>query len=129
MANGMSLRTVVWRMVMGATMAATPTMSNVLKILLPTTLPTARSGVPLMADIRLTKNSGIDVPMATTVRPITIWGMPMRSANATEPSVSLSAPHNTTATPATSSNACSHTFEGTRANNVRLFIITVFVWL
>ena len=71
-ANGMSLRT-VWRsMVIGATRAVTPTISSALNTLLPTTLPTARSAVPLRADTRLTQNSGIEVPIATIVRPITI---------------------------------------------------------
>ena len=72
--HGMSFFTVERAMTMGVTRAATPTMSNVLKMLLPTTLPTARSGVPFSADIRLTKNSGIEVPMATMVSPITICG-------------------------------------------------------
>ena len=73
-------------------------MSNVFMMLLPTTLPTARSGVPLMAETRLTKNSGIDVPMATTVSPMTICGMFMRCASATAPSVMRSAPQSTKTT-------------------------------
>ena len=56
----------------GATIAATPTMSIALNTLLPTTLPTAISAVPLRAETKLTQNSGIDVPRATMVRPITI---------------------------------------------------------
>ena len=75
---GMSLSTVLRAIIIGATIAATPTMSSVLKILLPTTLPTARSGVPLMAETIETKSSGADVPMATIVSPITISGMFMR---------------------------------------------------
>ncbi len=71
-------------------------------------LPTARSGVPLMADMRLTKNSGMEVPMATMVRPMTIWGMPMRSAKPTAPLVRRSAPHSTTAMPTTRMTTCSH---------------------
>ena len=100
-AKGISLRTVVRKMVIGATSDATPTMSKVLKTLLPTTLPTAKSGVPFTADTRLTQNSGIDVPIATTVRPIIICGIHNRSAMPTAPSVSLSAPHNTRAMPPT----------------------------
>ena len=72
MANGMSFFTAERLIAMGAKAAETPTISIVLKMLLPTTLPTARSGVPFIADTRLTKNSGIDVPIATTVSPITI---------------------------------------------------------
>ncbi len=69
-AKGMSLRTVERDMTIGATMAVHPTMSIVLRILLPTTLPTARSGVPFSAETRLTKSSGADVPAATIVSPI-----------------------------------------------------------
>ena len=99
-AKGMSLRTVVFKMVMGNTRAATPTMSNVLKILLPTTFPTAKSGVPLRAETKLTQNSGIEVPMATIVNPITICDTFIRSASETAPSVRRSAPHKTSTTPA-----------------------------
>ena len=98
-ANGMSFITVARKIAMGAMVAVMPTMNNELKILDPTTLPTAKSGVPFSADIRLTQNSGILVPMATTVRPITICGIFMRSATATEPSVRRSAPHNTRTIP------------------------------
>ena len=45
-ATGMSLRTVERAIIMGATTAATPTMSRVLKMLLPTTLPMAISAEP-----------------------------------------------------------------------------------
>jgi hypothetical protein len=96
----MSRFTVDFRMVIGATKAAQPTMSRELKMLDPKTLPTAMSGVDFKADSRLTKNSGMEVPMATIVSPITICDMCMRSAMATAPSVSRSAPHNTRAIPA-----------------------------
>ena len=77
-AKGMSFFTVVREIIIGATSAATPTMRKELKMLLPTTLPTARSAVPRMADISETNSSGAEVPMATMVSPITIWGMFMR---------------------------------------------------
>ena len=99
-ANGMSRFTVDFRMVIGATKAAQPTMSRELKMLDPKTLPTAMSGVDFKADSRLTKNSGMEVPMATIVSPITICDMCMRSAIATAQSVNRSAPHNTRAIPA-----------------------------
>ena len=54
-----------------------------------------------MAEVRLTKNSVIDVPQATIVRPITIWGIIMRWARATAPSVIRSAPRNTRKMPNT----------------------------
>ena len=99
-ANGMSFSTVERKITIGAIAPESPTMSKVLKILEPTTLPTAKSGVPLSAEIRLTQNSGILVPIATMVSPITICGIFIRSATATAPSVRRSAPHNTMAMPA-----------------------------
>ena len=87
-------------MVIGATIAATPTISIVLKMFEPTTLPTARSAVPFSAETRLTQNSGADVPSATMVSPITICGICIRSASATAPSVRRSAPQRTSTTPA-----------------------------
>lgn len=71
-ANGMSRFTLDRFTMMGATRAEQPTMSSVLRVFEPTTLPTARSGVPFSADTMLTQNSGIDVPMATMVSPMTI---------------------------------------------------------
>ena len=98
-AQGMSFFTVFLAMVIGATIAATPTISIVLKIFEPTTFPTAMSVVPFRADTKLTKNSGADVPIATTVRPITICGTFSRWAIAVAPSVRRSAPHNTSTIP------------------------------
>lgn len=107
-AQGTSLKTVDRRIVIGATRAATPTMSRALKILLPTTLPTARSGVPLRAETTLTQSSGMEVPRATMVSPMTIWGTRSRSATATAPSVSRSAPQRTSTTPTTIHKAFSN---------------------
>ena len=45
--------------------------SRMFDIFDPITLYTARSVCPLTAPVRLTSNSGADVPMATIVRPIT----------------------------------------------------------
>ena len=103
-ANGMSFFTVDSMMIIGATIAATPTMSIELKMLLPTTLPTAKSGVPFRADTKLTQNSGAEVPSATTVKPITISETFSRWAMATAPSVMRSAPHSTSITPTTISS-------------------------
>ncbi len=116
-AIGMSLLTVVRWMVMGATIAATPTMSNTLKMLLPTMFPMARSGVPFMADTMETKNSGIDVPIATIVRPMTICGIPSFVAKPTAPFVSQSALFNTTTMPKIKSSICAHTVSGAKENN------------
>ena len=88
----MSFLTVVGKMTIGDTKAAHPTMSMALKMFDPTTLPTARSAVPLREEISDMQNSGMEVPMATMVSPMTSCGKPIRSAIPTEPSVSLSAP-------------------------------------
>ena len=77
-ATGMSLRTVPLATIIGATEAAAPAISSTLNMLLPTTFATARSVVPRMAEVRLTNNSGIEVPRATTVSPMTISGIPAR---------------------------------------------------
>ena len=100
-AKGISFLTVVSIIVIGATNADTPTMSKALKMLEPTILPTAKSDVPFNAEIKLTQNSGILVPIATIVNPITICGIFIFSATATAPSVKRSAPHKTRAIPTT----------------------------
>ena len=98
-AKGMSFFTVERLMVIGATMAAQPTMSMAFIVFEPTTLPTAMSGVPFKADTKLTNSSGADVPAATMVSPMIISGTFMRRANADAPSVRRSAPMSTMATP------------------------------
>lgn len=47
-----------------------PSIISRLKLLLPSTLPKAASVYPFEADIRLTNNSGADVPKETIVRPM-----------------------------------------------------------
>ena len=76
----------------GQTIAVIPTIANELKMLLPTTLPMARSDWPLTAEIALTTNSGVEVPNATIVNPITKLEMLKRRAISDAPSVSQSAP-------------------------------------
>ena len=109
-AKGMSFLTVEGLMTIGATIAAQPTMSIVFMMLEPTTLPTAMSGVPFRADIKLTKNSGADVPQATMVRPMTISGTPKRRASEEAPSVRRSAPTSTNVTPIIINKISSNTF-------------------
>ena len=99
--KGMSFFTVEGLMIMGATIAAQPTMSIAFIVFDPTTLPTAISGVPFNAETRLTNNSGADVPAATMVSPMMISGTFILRANDEAPSVSLSAPNKTSATPTT----------------------------
>ena len=101
MVQGRSLRIVlrlIWMLHRAADM---PTISNTLNILLPTTLPMAMPLLSCNAETKEMKNSGADVPKATTVRPMTIWGTFKRAAREPAPSVNLSAPHKTAAMPTT----------------------------
>ena len=45
-----------------------------------------------MVESRLTNSSGALVPMDTTVRPITIWGIPSSRDRATDPATNNSPP-------------------------------------
>jgi hypothetical protein len=53
-------------------MAVTPRTNPILAILDPTTLPNAKSGLPSIAAMTLTNNSGTEVAKDTTVRPTII---------------------------------------------------------
>jgi hypothetical protein len=64
-----------------------------LKVLLPTTLPTAMSRSPLTAAITEVATSGIEVPAATMVRPITTSLTPSALANTTAAAPALRAQH------------------------------------
>jgi hypothetical protein len=75
MQSGISFLSVLRVMTIGANRAVQPTIINVLKILLPTTLPIAMSALPLRAEETLTVSSGAEVPNATIVSPITIGGI------------------------------------------------------
>ena len=55
----------------GANSEVMPKMANVLKMFEPMTFPMATSLFPWNADRVLTTNSGMDVPMATIVNPMT----------------------------------------------------------
>ena len=60
----------------------------------PIIFPKAMSELPLMLAKVLTINSGIEVPKATIVKPITKVEMPYFLAIDDEPSISMSAPFN-----------------------------------
>ena len=64
-----------------------PKMSRPLNRFDPVTLPIAISPLPCRAEITLTTNSGVEVPMATIVSPTINSEMLNRRANAAEPSV------------------------------------------
>ncbi|MNN25702.1 hypothetical protein D3C81_1391850 [compost metagenome] len=76
----------------GVISADRPRMNSTLKMLLPTTLPTAMSPWPAKADCTLTAISGALVPKATTVRPMISGGMPNWAARRAAPRTSTSAP-------------------------------------
>ena len=101
-ASGISFVRVARRTAIGATMAVMPTIMRMLKMLLPTTLPIDNSALPSRAESTLTDNSGVEVPKATTVRPMTIDEIRKRLASDEAPSVRKSAPKRIRASPATS---------------------------
>ena len=70
---------------MGKITAEIPTMRKMLLILLPNTLPIAISVEPLIAERKFTVSSGAEVPIATTVKPITKSFIPKRFARAEAP--------------------------------------------
>jgi hypothetical protein len=76
----------------GASSAQAPRMNSTLKMLEPTTLPTAMSELPLRPACRLTASSGELVPNATTVRPITSGEMPAIAARDEAPRTRSSPP-------------------------------------
>ena len=78
-------------------------MKSTLKMLLPTTFPSARSPWPRRLACRLTAISGALVPSATTVRPTTRGEIPTSVARRAAPRTNSSAPATRRASPATSS--------------------------
>jgi hypothetical protein len=76
----------------GVISADRPRMNSTLKMLLPTTLPTARSVWPDSAAPTDTATSGALVPKATTVSPTTSGDRPNDSASFDAPRTSSSAP-------------------------------------
>ncbi|EZP44973.1 hypothetical protein BW35_00342 [Micrococcus luteus] len=79
--------------------AVSPSTTPMLKILLPTTLPTARSRSPRRTAMMDVASSGSDVPTATTVSPTTRLLTPNVVAMFTAPSTSSVAPATSDATP------------------------------
>ena len=70
-----------------------------LAMLLPTTLPSASSGLSLSAAERLTTSSGAEVPKPTSVKPITKGLTPIARAIRIAPRMSASAPATSTTSP------------------------------
>ncbi len=93
-----------WRMICewttsGVISALIPRMNRTLKMLLPTTLPTAMSVLPFSTAPTDTATSGELVPIATMVRPTTSGEMPSDSAIFEAPRTSASAPATSAARP------------------------------
>ncbi len=68
--NGSSLLIVVFLIRIGLMIAASPIRSKILIMLLPTMLPSSMSPLPVARAEIDTANSGVPVPIATMVRPM-----------------------------------------------------------
>ena len=90
--KGISIKSVFFLTASGVITEAMPRIRRTLRMLLPTTLLTASSALPLIPAVILMAASGALVPKATIVRPITICGMPSLPARLEEPSTNTSAP-------------------------------------
>ena len=77
---------------MGRITAAIPIRSSTLMMLLPITLPTKISVLPLMSEEKETASSGAPVPKATMVRPINSLLTLKLEATEDAPSTNQSAP-------------------------------------
>ena len=102
--RGISRFSVLRVMAIGAKRAVQPTITRVLNVLLPTTLPMAMSALPLRAEDMLTVSSGAEVPKATMVSPMTMDGMWKRLATDAAPSVKPLAPKRMRSSPPTRNN-------------------------
>lgn len=88
---------------MGANTDEIPRIQKILKIFEPTILPTAISFCPFRAATIDVISSGIDVPMATIVRPITRSETPNNCAILTAPSTNIFHPTMSPTRPSTMS--------------------------
>ncbi len=91
-AKGISFHVVVRCTVRGITSAHVPKIRRMFAILLPIMFPIAISAEPASADCRETTSSGVEVPNATIVSPITRSDIPKRLAIEPAPSTKKSAP-------------------------------------
>ena len=79
-------------MASGAIKEEIPSISSIFAILEPMILPSARPLLPLKLALRLTANSGAEVPKLTTVSPMIMSESPVRFAKAAEAPTNISAP-------------------------------------
>ena len=97
---GNSRRRVSERTTSGLISAVTPRIRPTLAILDPSALPTASSVAPFSAALMDTIISGAEVPKPTTVKPMSSADTPRRCAVAAAPMTKRSAPHTSSAKPA-----------------------------
>ena len=95
---------VLWT-AMGRIRAMAPRIMPRLKTLEPTTLAREMPGRFFTAAVTVTRNSGAEVPMATTVRPMTSSETLSLRARAAAPTTMRSAPNHNRAIPAVSSDS------------------------
>src|SRR5690606_22197769 len=102
---------------MGDTRPETPSTQRILKILLPTTLPTAMSRWPRIVAITDVITSGKEVPAATIVKPITASLTPQAVANSTALCTNQRAPNTSKTKPPTTSTMFFHTGTSALSNS------------
>jgi hypothetical protein len=91
-ANGISIHVVLFFTDNGYIIEETPSIPRILKILLPIIFPRTISVLLFIAAKILTTISGADVPKATIVNPITIFGIFNFFARDDDPSTKIFAP-------------------------------------
>ena len=99
--RGTSLLTILLFTLSGVINALIPKTTRTIKILLPITLLAARESLPFKIEFKLTNNSGELVPRETTVKPITIWGIPKIKDKYIAPWMKNSPPAKSTTMPKT----------------------------
>ena len=102
---GTSFLVVALLTIKGEMIAHMPITIPMLLMLLPTTLPKIRSVCKPTAAATLAASSGVDVPYATIVKPITIWLILSFLAMDTPPLTNQFPPKHSIARPTTVSNA------------------------
>jgi len=99
--RGTSLLTILLFTLRGVINELMPKTTRTLKILLPITLLAASESLPFKIELKLTNNSGELVPRETTVKPITIWGIPKIKDKNMAPWINNSPPAKSKTTPKT----------------------------
>ena len=114
--TGISSSTVLFFTTIGMITPAIPRISTVFMILLPMTFPKTISPTPFHEAIMFTTTSGIDVPKATIVMPITSEDTRILTANEEAPLTRKSAPTTRSTNPTRRSR------NGINSNTLSLFV-------